>query len=283
MKITATKRDDILKRSVSSGTSIQSSAELDDIISVLEKNIGINLNPSKGYIFNLGDGSAGLLYHDENHYGSPRLAVVDAIKDISDSNYEIVEYVLNSWDKPMIPSSLSPTSIESDTAVDDLDPVLGRQYRGYGIQTTDYSVLVRDSSGNIVFECVNDKDAYEWIDSILDKPDDVESNKDITAATLSDIDYLEQLGDLTINTLQERGYSADVAVDDRYITINIYKSDSLDEIISTYLQPIEYVEVAWDDLELDALTLAEVVMDGADHHLFSRGYVPNDHTDPDWY
>lgn len=283
MKITATKRDDILKRSVSRGTSIQSSSELDDIISVLEKNIGINLNPSNGYLFNLGDGSAGLLYHDANHYESIHLAVVDAIKDISDSNYEIVEYVLNSWDKPMIPSPLSPTSVESNTELDDLDTVLGRQYRGYDLQTTDYSILVRDGSGKVVFECVNDTDAYEWIDSILDKPEDVKGNKDITSATLSDMDYLEQLGDLTINTLQERGYSADVTVDDRYITINVYESDSSDEIINTYLQPIEDVRVVWEDLEFDAITLADAVIEGSDPRVFLGRYVPDDHSDPDWY
>lgn len=151
---------------------------------------------------------------------------------------------------------------ESATSIDELQEVLGRQYKGYELQTGDYSVIVRDSSGKVVFECVNDTDAYEWIDSIVDK------DSILSASALDDADYLDYLCDLTVSKLGDKGYSVEAQISEKYITINVYESDSSDEIISTYLQPIEDIEVIWSDLENDANTLVDAVVENANDGVF---------------
>lgn len=42
------------------------------------------------------------------------------------------------------------------------------QYRGYTIQLTDFSWIVRDGKGKYIIQTVSDKEAEEWIDDLLD-------------------------------------------------------------------------------------------------------------------
>lgn len=47
------------------------------------------------------------------------------------------------------------------------------EYRGYTIYYSDFGVVIRDGNGKFVIEVVSEPEAEEWIDAILDEPEDM--------------------------------------------------------------------------------------------------------------
>ena len=93
-------------------------------------------------------------------------------------------------------------------------------YRGYELQTTQSGVFVRDSKGNILREVVSDKEARDYIDSLLD---DIDESISIKSSTNSWREW--EVGDeVTYITDEFDGHTEEkcvvISVEDDHATIS---------------------------------------------------------------
>lgn len=88
-----------------------------------------------------------------------------------------------------------------------------------------------------------------------------EDSKDsVTSAvnTSDDIDideYVERLGLETVGFLEAQGFEAYSSIEDGYLEIQV------EGVSDIFVQPIDEIEPNWDDLNMDASTLADDVME----------------------
>lgn len=100
---------------------------------------------------------------------------------------------------------------------------------------------------------------YVVLDEYLSShnPYSVESATTITSADAAiDADYLEKLCEYVTAELDDAGYEAVARVEGEYIVI-----ESIYDVDSRYVQPIDDIEPNWDDLNDDAAELADAYMD----------------------
>ena len=93
-------------------------------------------------------------------------------------------------------------------------------YRGYELQTTQSGIFIRDSKGNILREVVSDKEARDYIDSLLD---DIDESINIKSSTNSWREW--KVGDeVTYITDEFDGHTEEkcvvISVDDGHATIS---------------------------------------------------------------
>ena len=89
---------------------------------------------------------------------------------------------------------------------------------------------------------------------------DASSDPVLAAELGTDDDYINDLANRTLDRLTDKGYQGGYQIqpDGNYLYFELF--DETDEVMSTYLQPLEDITVVWDDLEDDADTLSDAII-----------------------
>lgn len=173
-------------------------------------------------------------------------------------------------------------SIESATNIDDSDDVaalweaLEDSYKGSEITPEvmynkakelfpdNYIAVLDESFSPNNYEWYDSAAANEWYNYMKETYDYEipglpfdDGSTDIQAANeVIDYKYLEKLCEHVTAELDDAGYDAVARVEGEYIVI-----ESMYDVDSRYVQPIDDIEANWDDLNDDAAELADAYMD----------------------